>query len=370
MHIQLVKHLSTYEILPMHQSGFRQGHSCATALLKVSDDILKAYDSGQLSALVLLDFTKAFDTISHRLLISILHFIGLGNNATYLISDYLEGRTQATKIDNNLSSESLLIMGVPQGSILGPLLFSIYTSNFCNKLEYCVSHMYADDTQLYLSFNKNQIEESKEKINLDLGVINTVSKEHCLFLNPKKSKLLLFGNKSVVSSLSESFQVEVDNTIIPFVNSADNLGVTFDNTFRFKNQISKYVQRSYCALKLIYPHKNYLSENIKTMLCELLVLSNFNYCAPLYYPCLDMASKYRVQKVQNSCIRYIFGIRRRDHVTHKLKDINWLTMNNRLKLATLCLYHQIVLSKQPVYLYNKIRFRTDVHNINIRKKNL
>lgn len=369
IYIQLMSHLNNHEILPTHQSGFRRAHSCTTALLKVSDDILEASDNNKITALVLLDFTKAFDTIQHRLLISILHFIGLGKDAVSLLANYLDNRTQRVKIENNCSTVCSLRVGVPQGSILGPLLFSIYTSNFCNKLVHCTSHMYADDTQLYLSFENNKFVEAAMKINSDLNIIEQVSKEHFLFLNPVKSKLILFGNKLTVARIAENFTVKVNDTNIPIVHTSCNLGLNFDNSFRFTSQITKYIQKSYLALKLLYPHRNYLSEKIKTLLCESLVLSNFSYCAPVYYPCLDVLTKNRIQRTQNSCLRYIFGIRRREHISHKLKEIKWLNMNNRLKLQTLCLYHQVICSKTPAYLYNKIRFRSDIHNINVRNRN-
>lgn len=369
VYLQLTEHLNKYNILPAHQSGFRRAHSCTTALLKVSDDILEATDCNKITALVLLDFTKAFDTLQHSLLVAILHYIGLSKDAIKLIANYLANRTQLVKIDNNCSAVCSLEVGVPQGSILGPLLFCIYTSNFCNKLLHCKSHMYADDTQLYLSFNRDKAAEAVTKINSDLKIIEKVSKEHYLFLNPNKSKLILFGNKVTIAGIVEDFSAKINDTNIPFTHAARNLGLNFDNTFRFTTQITKYIQKSYLALKLLYPHRKYLSEKIKTLLCESLVLSNFSYCAPVYYPCLDVLTRNRIQRTQNSCLRYIFGIRRREHISHKLKDLKWMNMNNRLKLQTLCLYHQIILTKTPSYLYNKISFRSDIHNINIRNKN-
>lgn len=365
---QLVSHLNKYNILPINQSGFRQGHSCTTALMKVSDDILEECDSGNITALVLLDFSKAFDTLQHKLLVSILHFVGLGKDAIKLLTDYLSYRTQKVKFNSNISKSLLLTTGVPQGSILGPLLFSIYTSNFCNKVIHSNFHMYADDTQLYLSFKKEHKEAASRKLIHDLNIIAKLSHDHLLFLNPNKSKVMLFGSKAVVADLSENFVITIGNTIIPIVDNASNLGLIFDNTFRFRSQVSKYLQRSYAGLKMLYPHRNYLSIKVKTMLCESLVLSTFSYCAAIYYPCLDVLSKGRIQRVQNSCARFIFGIRRREHISHKIKELKWLNMENKLKLYTLCCYHQILCKRTPIYLYNKIKFRTDVHNINIRNK--
>ena len=104
------------------------------------------------------------------------------------------------------------------------------------------------------------------------------------------------------------------------------------------------------------------------MLCESLVLSVFNYGDILYSPFLTQNLKYKIQKVQNSCLRLIYGVRRRDHISHLLPVTKWLDMKNRRLLHSACLYFKIILFKTPPYLYNKITFRSDVHVLNIRFK--
>lgn len=370
MHQQLTKYLNVCDILPANQSGFRKSHSTTTALMQVSDDILEATDTNKITALILLDLTKAFDTLDHKLLIAKLGYIGLGDGVRDMLLSYLNNRTQRVKIDNDLSKTITLNVGVPQGSILGPLLFNIYTFDIYNKLEHCRAHMYADDCQVYYSFEKESQANATAKITSDLDIINENLKGHSLILNPDKSRLLLFGNKVVVGQIRDSINITVNSVRIAVVESAKNLGIEFDISFRFRTYVSRLVRRSYAALRLLYPHRSYLSTRVKSQLCESLVLSVFLYCAPMYYPCLDQECRRRIQVVQNSCIRYIFGIRRSDHVSHKLGELNWLSMENKLKLRTLCQYHQILSTKTPPYLYDKIRFRTDVHNINIRKKTL
>lgn len=164
--------------------------------------------------------------------------------------------------------------------------------------------------------------------------------------------------------------IKIDDVAIPTSNKAKNLGLIVDNSFRYKDQIQKYVIQAYINLKKLYPHRHALNQKTKTMLCEALVLSHFPYCSPVYHACLDAASSDKVQKVQNACLRFIFGIRKFQHISHKLTESGWLNMKNRRILASVCLYHSIIITKQPAYLYNKITFRTDVHNINIRFKGL
>ena len=102
------------------------------------------------------------------------------------------------------------------------------------------------------------------------------------------------------------------------------------------------------------------------MLCDSLVLSHFSYCAPLYHSAIDSVDIKRIQRVQNSCLRFIYGIRKYDRVSYKLKEIGWLSMVNRRRLQCAIFYHKIVVTRKPPYLYNKITFRSDVHNLNTR----
>lgn len=106
------------------------------------------------------------------------------------------------------------------------------------------------------------------------------------------------------------------------------------------------------------------------MLCDSLVLSHFNHCDTVYGPCIDSTEARRIQKVQNSCLRLIFGIKRRQRISYKLKTVGWLNMYNRRRLHLACFFHKILKYKSPPYLLNKLTFRNDVHNINIRRKDI
>lgn len=368
--IQLREHINSKQIIPPFQSGFRPQHSCLTALLNISDDIIKATDSGQITALVLLDFSKAFDTIDHDILIAVLHFIGLSNSAISLLQNYLQGRKQRVIINNKTSNTVEVQSGVPQGSILGPLLYAIYTSNFPSYITYCQHHFYADDTQLYYSFKSSDIQQASVNINTDLTNIREAAEKHALNLNPLKSSLIVFGRKKALEGISNNLIIKIDNNVLPIVQEAKNLGIVIDSNLRFKKQVNNMVKKAYLKLKILYVSKDMLTKNLKAILCDSLVLSQFNYCDVLYGFCIDKEDSRRIQVVQNSCIRFIYGIRKFNHVTHKLKDLNWLSMVNRRRYHSICFFHKLITLKTPAYLYNRIRFRTDVHNINIRKKDM
>ena len=184
LNMQIREHLDKFKILPPTQSGFRASHSCSTALLKVTDDILSATDKNKLTALILLDYSKAFDRINHQLLLAILHYYGFGEDSLAMIQSYLENRLQRVRIKGKLSTPLNISSGVPQGSILGPTLFTIFTSNLYSYISFCEFHCYADDSQLYLSFDSKNLQEAAQKINADLDSIIVASKNHLLDYKP------------------------------------------------------------------------------------------------------------------------------------------------------------------------------------------
>lgn len=365
---QLRNHVTKYNILPETQSGFRPSHSCETALLDITDDILRGIDAKKLTVLVLLDYTKAFDTINHDIMLAILKNIGITGNSLNFFRHYLTGRCQSVKIEESVSMPLELFCGVPQGSILGPLLFTLYTSDFPSAVKHCKINFYADDTQLHYSFFPDDFNYSIELVNKDIDALIKKSKSHSLSLNASKTSVLLYGAHNSREDIYNRLQITVgDKRIFPS-KTARNLGLIFDEKLRFQAHISSCIRYAYMNLKMLYSNRHFFNQRVKTTLCEALVLSKFNFGDTVYGPCLDAESSRRIQVIQNSCLRLIFGIRRGKHVSHKLKELKWLNMFNRRLLHSSCLFHKIMTNKTPAYLINKITFRTDVHNVNIRYK--
>lgn len=363
---QLRAHLDSNQVIPITQSGYKKGHSCTTALLHITDDIISATDRGKITLLVLLDYSKAFDTIDHQILLSILHYIGLGPEAIALMTDYLSNRHQAVSLNDHISNFCRITSGVPQGSILGPILFSIYISTFPSVFRTCQTHFYADDSQLYVSFEPHQIANVCHSVNHDLQQLVDISQKHALKLNPDKSKVMLFGRKNDIHFAKDKIDVRLGDSKLSVVDSAKSLGLTLDSSLRFNKHISKCLQNGYCNLRMIFHNRHIFDQHIKTLLCNTLVLSKVDFCDSVFSSCLDYRNTVRLQKLQNSCLRLIFGIRKYERISHKLKDIAWLNMTNRRILHCTYLYHKILHTQMPPYLYNKITFRTDVHNLNLR----
>lgn len=361
VHKQLSSFISSNGILPATQSGFRPSHSTTSALLHITDEILKASDHNMITCLILLDFSSAFDTINHDILLLKLKYFGLADSAIKFIKSYLSGRSQCT-ISNGLKSNNVSTdRGVPQGSILGPLLFTIYTADLLNCLKHCKTHQYADDTQLYHSFDDADQYAAADAINYDLNMISEYSTKHGLHLNEKKTQLIVFGNGRTKIMSNKNFKIYLNNIPLTFSDTCRNLGLSIDNDLRFKSHINKLIQKAYGTLKHLYFFKDILSSEIKLKLCDSLILSSVAYCDTVYWPAILNKDKESLQKLQNSCLRFAFNIRKFEHISHVFRETSWLKMQERFMYHFNSLLFSLVQKQAPYYLYIKLIKHSDIH---------
>ena len=196
---RLQGHINSNKLNNPMQSAYRKSHSTETALLRVHNDISVSLDKGHVTALTLLDLSTAFDTIDHNTLTNRLaEWYGVSGMALAWFKSYLYGRHQRIKIDKSFSDYSLLEHGVPQGSVLGPLLFSLYTAPLSTIISsYGLSHhLYADDTQIYISLTGDTATESLKMLQSCITGVSAWMAQSKLKLNPSKTEFLLIGSKS------------------------------------------------------------------------------------------------------------------------------------------------------------------------------
>lgn len=354
---QIYNFVTENNILSKYQSGFRKFYSTASVLSNVLDNIISSLDEGDLVALLLLDFSKAFDTINHNLLLAKLKYYGFSDMALHFVESYLSKRYQKVLINGKESTKCLIPSGVPQGSILGPLFFIIYIADLFNVIEHCESHCYADDSQLIHRFKKFESHVAQFQINSDLEKLYLASQKHSLDINPLKSSVIYFGTKA-----HDDVEIMCDKKIIPAVDGAKNLGLYIDRDLKFSLHTSKLIQKAYASLKTLYANRDFFSYKLRIILCETLVLSHFNYCNFVYGPFLSQKDLSRIQKVQNACVRFIFGIRKYDHITESYKKLNWLYINNRMTFHFGNFIYNIKINHSPSYLADKLIPRRVMHN--------
>ena len=369
---QILKFLQDNNLMESLQSGFRPGHSTATALLKVTDDIFSAIDSSEVSFLILLDYSKAFDTFNHKLLLAKLLSMGFRGTTLDWIGSYLAGRAQKVKSNGQFSDWSSINNGVPQGSILGPLLFTILVSDFKNSLNYTTFHQYADDVQVKKNSKVNNVHNTIKDINSELKNISNYSVSNGLRLNYSKSKYMILGTSQNINKINNLNlpPVILDDHILQREKHLKNLGVIFDENMSWVKHVNKIVCNAYNSLRTLYRFKRFLSENAKKSLCESLVLSHFNYCDCLF-PSLTKSLVDKIQKVQNACVRFIYNLRKydRDHISPFLKKLGWMNMFNRRLLHSYTLMFKIDKNLAPQYLADLVPRSRNIHNHNTRSAN-
>lgn len=362
---QLSAYLEKNGILPELQSGFRKGRSTVTALLDVVDNILQARDVGESTILVLLDFSRAFDCINVSLLLSKMSYYGFDVSAVKWFDSYLSGRVQTValrRMDGSTLRSALCPVerGVPQGSILGPLLFILYSADITNNIRGSKYHLYADDLQLYLSSAPACISVAVNTINADLARISTWSEKNCLVLNPNKSKYVVFGSEHQIRNTISNLETLTTSNVaimgepIERVVEANNLGLLMDGKLRFENHIQKVVSNCFYRLKVLYNVRDYLSVDLRVNLCESLILSRLNYCDVVYAGCITGRTKKLLQRVQNACIRFCFRVPPRSHITPYLNAAGLLNMPARRRLHLATLLFGIVRSGVPAYLLSRL----------------
>lgn len=366
INMQMYDYVANNNILSDLQSGFRKGFSTTTLLLNITDNIIKSLDSGLATALILLDFSKAFDTLDHELLCSKLEYYGFDHISINFFKSYLSNRRQQVVIDNTFSQIASITSGVPQGSVLGPILFLIYTADIFNVIKYCKIQAFADDTQLSLSFKPQHVDIACAHINHDLETLSEYSKSHNLKLNTSKCNVIIFCPKPSEYLVKTHLKLMMCNEPIRVANSVKNLGVIFDCRLRFEEYVSLLVKKAYLALKLLYRNKKIINFDLRKKLAETLVLPILNYGIILYYPCLDRITQNRLQIIQNCCCRFVFGLRKYDRVSTKIKQLGWLKLENIYKYQISVTVKRILSTSSPPYLRENILFRRDLHNINVR----
>ena len=227
---RIISHIENNAIIDKFQSAYKCGHSTETALLRVYSDIVTTIGKGNGSFLVLLDLSAAFDTIDHSNLFDILEkYVGITGDALQLIKSYFSDRSQSTRIESIMSDIVHIICGVPQGSVLGPLKFCIQLLTLGAILRYhgIGYHIYADDTQLYLSFKCDNPSITLSKLNNCISDIRVWMIKNKLKINDSKTEFIVFRSPQAKQDLS-SLSVSVGDSVIAQSSKVRDLGVIFD----------------------------------------------------------------------------------------------------------------------------------------------
>ena len=229
MHQRLYKFLESFEILYPLQFGFREKHSTSHALLSLTESIKQSIDSGKVGCGIFLDLQKAFDTVNHKILLDKLEHYGIRGNALKWFQSYLSGRTQYVTVNGHVSDPLPITCGVPQGSVLGPLLFLIYVNDLPNVSKVMQFYLFADDTSIY--FDSDNLFNLQKIVNRELKKVRKWLEANRLALNIDKTNYVIFH------SPTNNVRIKLGSKPISRVNSIKYLGVLIDSTLSWKPHI-------------------------------------------------------------------------------------------------------------------------------------
>ena len=346
----LARQLSDYfsSILSPFLSGYRRGYSCEAVLLRLIEDWRNALDNKCVVGAVSMNLSKAFDMIPHDLLLAKLAAYGVAPVSLPLLHSYLRDRSQRVRIEDVTSDVVVFSKGVPQGSVLGPLLFNI----FLNDLFYFINRAnlsnYADDNQIY--FSDRDPEVVKSVINGDLAVASRWFDDNKLVLNPEKCKCIILP-KNYPWDLSFS----ISDVQVPIVDHLELLGVTIDNSLNFSKHIGKITKKVGNQLDVLSRLKNTLSISSKMCLYNSYVMAYFTYCSAIWNNCNE-SDKQKLERLNVRALRCVYNKR----VPLHGDDDYGLTLSNRRLQDIAILIFKAVNGMLPGYISDLFVVRKNV----------
>ena len=342
-------------------------------MLRVQNDILKAIDRQHSVFLVLLDLSAAFDTVNHVILLErMFSRFGVDGLALRWFESYLSDRSFQVSVQGGVSTSRSFQCGVPQGSILGPILFLMYTSPIGDILrEHCIDfHLYADDTQLYVTFETSSLEEmefAKCKVEACVSEIDKWMMSNKLKLNTDKTEVLLLSAAHRPRPPFESLRC-CGHDISP-KSTARNIGVIFDGKMSLENQITSMCKSCFFHIKNIWKIRKFISFEACETLVHAFISSRLDFCNSLLYG----MPKYLIQKlqrVQNAAARLVSGCHKHDHITPVLYRLHWLPVEQRIEYKILLLTFKALNDCAPSYLSELVKPYVPPRSLRSKSSNL
>lgn len=349
---QLTEYVMTYNLLDNYQNGFRKNHSTETTLNSLFDYLYSALDNHRSIQLILLDLSSAFDTINHNKLQERLGKIGIRGTALSWLTDFFSARSAAIRVNNSYSKHFELGQGVPQGSSLSPLLFSLYLTpltTIFNKYPTVSYNLYADDIELHTTVNNST------DLQNCITELQTWLTKNSLLLNTSKTELL---NITKFHNPIPTFpDITINNIRITPSESITYLGLTFNNRLNFDEHLTKLQRTTSALIFNIRKLRPYLTLKTTKLITDTLVLSRLKYCDSLFNG-LNNNKLHDLDKLTNRSIRIIYKLPITDYktsITELKRNLNWLNTEKNTKHKILTILYKVITSNEPYNLRQLIQ---------------
>ena len=358
---QLETYLRENNILYGFQSGFRSRFSTDSCLIHLNDYIRSQMSKGNYTGLVLIDLQKAFDTVDHVILCKKLRTMGIASVDWF--SSYLSDRKQIVNVNDVDSNPLGVSCGVPQGSILGPLLFLCYVNDMASSVR-CKLLLYADDSALLVSGkDPGHIAESLSK---ELDSCRQWLIDNKLSLHLGKTECMLFGTQKRLNKVN-SFSVSCDGQSIKSTKVAKYLGVTLDETLKGESIAKDIIKKAGARLRFLYRQAGNLNLSTRKTLCNALIMCHYDYSCSSWYSSLSQHFKNRLQTMQNKIVRFILNLGPRTHIGQKERSkVGMLSVHDRVVQLKLNQIFKVFHELAPDYLRENFIRINQLHTYSTR----
>ena len=289
------------------QSAYRPGHSTETALLKFVNDLLLSLNKGNISVLALLDFSSAFVTIDNPIHVHRLHTdFGFTDTVLKWFSSYMTDRTHYVSLSNHCSAFSTVHSGVPQGSVLGPMPFTMYIKPLSAIIDshFIIHHSFADDSQFQMSAPPDGISELFHSMQSCISDVKAWATANMLKLNDSKTELILVTSNRTMHLHSVHISLSMGNAQIPFKQSVKNMGLTLDCHLTMNAHVSKIARTYFFELRRLASIRRLLTNTATATLVSAFALSKIDYCSSLLFGSTHDVTSH-LQRIQNYAARVI-----------------------------------------------------------------
>jgi len=353
IHFQLSKFADNF--LSPKLCGFRKNYSTQYALFELMKKWQNCLDKSGCVGTILMDLSKAYDCIPHDLLIAKLAAYGLDKTSLLLILDYLNDRKQRVKVKSTFSFFLEIFQGIPQGSILGPILFNIFLNDLLLSYQITEICNFADDNTLYEC--NSSIEKVKFNLEKGLHFILCWFKNNSMVANPDKFQLMFLGREA----LNKTIEMKIENTTIKSIDQVRLLGVEIDNKLSFKNHITNICNSANNRLRALYRIRGVIDTEQCKFLANAFILSNFQYCNTIWMFCNNKENN-KICNIHKRTLRCIYN-------EHSLSYEELLTLENTYSLHVKNLQSLMVIIYQTINKLNPV-FMQDIFKTKITSYDL